>query len=176
MVSAEPNVTIRRGDLFSSDAQTLVNTVNTVGVMGKGLAAQFKSRFPEMFREYALLCEQGAVQLGRPYLWAPLWRPWVLNFPTKGHWRASSKLRDIVIGLDHLIEMHVEWGIMSLAVPPLGCGEGGLDWRVVGPVLYERLGQLTVPVELFVPASTPASEATAEFLGAGEGSAGSVAN
>lgn len=174
MASAESNVMIRRGDLFSSDAQTLVNTVNTVGVMGKGLAAQFKSRFPAMFREYAALCERGAVELGRPYLWVPLWPPWVLNFPTKGHWRADSKLQDIVTGLDHLVEKHLEWGITSLAVPPLGCGEGGLEWRVVGPVLHQRLAELTVPVELFVPASTPASQTTIEFL-SGSAPRGNVA-
>src|SRR4051794_20469037 len=127
------------GDLFSSRAQTLVNTVNCVGVMGKGVALGFKQRYPEMYREYVKKCARGEVMLGRPYLWSPIIPPWVLNFPTKDHWRSESSLEAIVGGLAYLKDRYREWGISSLAVPPLGAGLGGLEWRVVGPTLYQHL-------------------------------------
>ncbi len=124
-----------RGDLFGSDAQTLVNPINCVGVMGKGIALQFKKRFPDMFTEYARRCRGREVRLGEPYLWAPLVLPWVLNFPTKDRWRSASNLEDIVDRLDYLQERYEDWGIESLAVPALGCGAGQLHWKVVAPVL-----------------------------------------
>src|SRR5437764_10708247 len=107
------------GDLFDSKAQTLVNTVNCVGIMGKGVALEFKNRFPEMYRDYVERCRGGAVKLGRPYLYRRLTEPWILNFPTKDHWRSVSKLADIVRGLQFLEEHYDEWDITSLAVPPL---------------------------------------------------------
>ena len=84
------------GDLFESTAQTLVNTVNTVGVMGKGVALGFRKRFPEMYEDYVRRCEQREVQLGRPYLYRRMIPPYIINFPTKGHWRSVSNLADIV--------------------------------------------------------------------------------
>lgn len=152
------------GNLFESEAQTLVNTVNTVGVMGKGIALDFRKNFPQMHREYVELCERGHVRLGEPYLWKQVFPPWVLNFPTKEHWRSSAKLSDIVAGLEHLEEHYEEWGITSLAVPPLGCGEGGLEWRVVGPTLYQHLSRLTIPVELYAPYGTPTEQLARDFL------------
>jgi O-acetyl-ADP-ribose deacetylase (regulator of RNase III)/uncharacterized protein YwgA len=152
------------GDLFESPAQTLVNTVNTVGVMGKGVALEFKRRFPEMFDDYKRRCERGEVHLGRPYLYRHLFPPHVLNFPTKAHWRAVSRLKDIIAGLEYL-ETHVdEWGIESLAVPPLGCGQGGLEWSVVGPTLYQHLDRLQIPVQLYAPHGTPHSELEPRYL------------
>src|SRR3954463_888706 len=127
------------GDIFESGAQTLINTVNTVGVMGKGIALGFKQRFPEMYAEYKALCERGEVRLGRPYVHRPVVGQWIVNFPTKEHWRAQSRLADIVEGLRYLAAHVEEWGVESLAVPPLGCGEGGLEWRVVGSTLLEHL-------------------------------------
>jgi O-acetyl-ADP-ribose deacetylase (regulator of RNase III)/uncharacterized protein YwgA len=164
MTTQTGNVTVRQGDLFESDAQTLVNTVNTVGVMGKGIALGFKQRFPEMYAEYRALCEQRKVKLGRPYLWAPIGGPWVINFPTKQHWRAQSRLSDIVEGLRYLAAHVEEWGVQSLAVPPLGCGEGGLEWRVVGPTLYEHLADLGIPVTLYAPFNAPQAELQIEYL------------
>jgi O-acetyl-ADP-ribose deacetylase (regulator of RNase III) len=108
--------------------QTLVNTVNCVGVMGKGIAATFKKRYPAMFDDYVRRCEHGEVRLGEPYLWTGT-EPWVLNFPTKDHWRSVSRLEDIERGLEYLVEHYQQWGIQSLAVPPLGCGRGA---RLVG--------------------------------------------
>jgi O-acetyl-ADP-ribose deacetylase (regulator of RNase III)/uncharacterized protein YwgA len=152
------------GDLFSSKAQTLVNTINCVGVMGKGIARKFKERFPEMNLDYVARCKRGEVRLGRPYLYRRLYEPWVLNFPTKDHWRSVSRLQDIEAGLRHLAEHYRSWGITSLAVPPLGCGNGQLDWRVIGPTLYRHLCDLEIPVELYAPFGTPENELSEAFL------------
>lgn len=144
-------VEVVRGDLFESGAQTLVNTVNTVGVMGKGVALEFRKRFPSMYEDYRGRCARGEVHLGRPYLYRTPSTPWILNFPTKEHWRSVSRLDAIEQGLRYLEQHYQEWGITSLAVPPLGCGNGQLEWRVVGPVLYRHLQRLDVPVKLYAP-------------------------
>jgi uncharacterized protein YwgA/O-acetyl-ADP-ribose deacetylase (regulator of RNase III) len=154
------------GDLFESKAQTWVNTVNCVGVMGKGVALGFKQRFPDMFVDYEHRCKRGEVRLGRPYLFKRLVEPWILNFPTKHHWRQVTNLKDIIAGLEYLRAHYRDWGIRSLAVPPLGCGNGQLEWRVVGPTLYRYLKRLDVPVELFAPHGTPHAELQPSFLGA----------
>lgn len=160
-------ITVRVGDLFASKAQTLVNTVNCVGIMGKGIALEFKNRFPEMFRDYEKRCKAGQVKLGRPYLYKDLVGKWVLNFPTKSHWRSVSRLDDIVSGLRYLIAHYREWGITSIAVPPLGCGHGQLEWKVVGPTLYRHLSKLGIPVELYAPHGTPADQLGDAFLAEG---------
>ncbi|QSR84366.1 macro domain-containing protein [Methylacidimicrobium sp. B4] len=151
-------------DIFKSKAQTLVNTVNCVGVMGKGIALEFKKRFPEMYEDYVRRCKAKEVKLGQPYLYRSLLPPWILNFPTKDHWRSVSRLEDILDGLDYLKRHLQEWGITSLAVPPLGCGHGRLEWRVVGPALYQHLKRLHIPVELYAPCETPHEELQATFL------------
>lgn len=147
------NVKVVKGDLLESRQQTLVNTVNTVGVMGKGIALAFKKRYPDMFEDYVRRCERGDVVLGRPYVFEAA-DHLVVNFPTKGHWRAVSRLDDIVEGLEHLEANYKEWGVTSLAVPPLGCGNGQLEWEVVGPTLVRHLSRLEIPVELYAPAGT----------------------
>lgn len=152
------------GDLFESKAQTLVNTVNCVGVMGKGIALEFRKRFPGAYREYVGRCENNEVKLGCPYLHKSLTGPWILNFPTKGHWRMVTKLEDIVRGLQHLLKHYRAWGIESLAVPPLGCGQGQLEWRIVGPTLYRYLSEMEIPVELYAPYGTPHEELRSDFL------------
>ncbi len=157
-------ITVRVGDLFASEAQTLVNTVNCVGIMGKGIALEFKTRFPEMFRDYEKRCKAGQVKLGRPFLYKDLVDKWVLNFPTKDHWRSVSRLDDIVEGLRYLVAHYREWGITSIAVPPLGCGHGQLEWKVVGPTLYRYLSELAIPVELYAPHGTPADQRDDGFL------------
>jgi len=157
-------VNVIMGDMFESKAQTLVNTVNCVGIMGKGVALEFKKRFPDMFEDYARRCEAKQVRLGRPYLFKRLLPPWILNFPTKDHWRSVSRLQDIVEGLRYLQYHYKEWGIVSLAVPPLGCGHGQLEWRVVGPTLYRYLKALDIPVELYAPFGTPHEELQPSFL------------
>ncbi len=157
-------VTVKIGNLFESDAQTLVNTVNCVGIMGKGVALSFKERFPDMFNDYAARCRAGQVKLGRRYVYKRVVPPWILNFPTKEHWRSVSRLQDIVEGLRYLETHFREWGIESLAVPPLGCGQGQLEWRVVGPTLYRHLKRLEIPVELYAPFDTPHDELSPTFL------------
>lgn len=128
----------------------LINTVNTVGVMGKGIALAFKKRYPAMYEDYVQRCRSGLVRLGEPY-------PFdagdhvVINFPTKGHWRSVSRLSDIVAGLEYLHANYRKWGIRSLAVPPLGCGNGQLEWSVVGPTLVQHLERFDIPVELYAP-------------------------
>jgi O-acetyl-ADP-ribose deacetylase (regulator of RNase III) len=144
------NVRILEGDLLKSNMHALVNTVNTVGIMGKGVALAFKKRYPEMFRDYVKHCDQGEVQLGKPYVY-PAGDHLIVNFPTKQHWRSVSRLSDIENGLDYFERHYKDWQIKSLAVPPLGCGNGQLEWRVVGPILLRYLERLEIPVELYAP-------------------------
>lgn len=124
------------GDILQSKAHTLINTVNCVGIMGKGIALEFKKRFPEMFDDYVQRCEHKEVKPGLPYLYKTLFPPQVINFPTKDHWKSVSRISDIEKGLQYLLAHYKEWGITSLAIPPLGCGNGQLEWRVVGPLIY----------------------------------------
>jgi O-acetyl-ADP-ribose deacetylase (regulator of RNase III)/uncharacterized protein YwgA len=152
------------GNILDSKAQTIVNTVNCAGIMGKGIALEFKGQFPDMFNDYVARCNRNEVRLGRPYLYKRLTLPWILNFPTKGHWRSVSRIEDIVKGLKYLLQHYKEWEITSLAVPPLGCGQGQLEWKIVGPTLYRFLRQLDIPVELYAPYDTPHEELQAEFL------------
>jgi O-acetyl-ADP-ribose deacetylase (regulator of RNase III)/uncharacterized protein YwgA len=152
------------GDILKSKAQTLVNTVNCVGIMGKGIALKFKEQFPDMFNDYVERCNRKEVKLGKPYLFKRLTSPWILNFPTKEHWRSVSRINDIIQGLKYLLQHYKEWGITSLAVPPLGCGQGQLEWKIVGPTLYRYLSQLDIPIELYAPHGTPHEELKPEFL------------
>jgi len=152
------------GNIFESKAQTLVNTVNCVGIMGKGLALEFKKLFPAMYEDYVSRCKVNKVRLGEPYLYRSLLPPWILNFPTKDHWRSVSRLSDIVAGLEYLEKHYHEWEITSLAVPALGCSNGQLEWRVVGPTLYRYLSRLDIPVELYAPYGTPQEEIEESFL------------
>jgi len=153
------------GNLLDSKAQTLVNTVNCVGIMGKGIALQFKKQFPDMFDDYAKRCTYKQVKLGEPYLYRSLMGPWILNFPTKDHWRSLTRLEDIERGLEYLEAHYREWGITSIAVPPLGCGNGQLEWRVVGPTLYRYLRRFEIPVELYAPVGTPSEQLNESYLG-----------
>ncbi|MBN1782744.1 macro domain-containing protein [bacterium] len=152
------------GDLFESGAQTLINTVNCVGVMGKGIALEFKKRFPEMFKDYQYQCNQDEVKPGRPYLYKTLFPPMIINFPTKKDWRSVTRIKDIQEGLDHLLHHYKEWGIESMAMPPLGCGNGQLDWRDVGPIIYQSLKSIDIPVTLYAPFGTPKKYLDREYL------------
>jgi O-acetyl-ADP-ribose deacetylase (regulator of RNase III)/uncharacterized protein YwgA len=159
------NVRVLEGDLLKSRMHALVNTVNTVGVMGKGIALAFKRRYPEMYRDYVCRCDRHEVKLGEPYPFE-VSDHLIINFPTKQHWRAVSRLSDIVAGLDYLERHYKQWGVRSLAVPPLGCGNGQLEWRVVGPVLLRHLRRLDIPVELYAPhGSSLIDEAQLDLLG-----------
>ncbi|MBZ0168462.1 Macro domain protein [Candidatus Methylomirabilis lanthanidiphila] len=152
------------GDILQSKAQTLINTVNCVGVMGKGIALEFKKRFPDMYDDYVKRCERSEVKPGAPYIYKTLFPPQIINFPTKEHWKSISRLSDIERGLKHLIGHYQEWGVTSLAMPPLGCGNGQLEWRVVGPLMYRFVKDMAIPVELYAPYGTHPKELTMEFL------------
>lgn len=138
------------GDLFESPAQTLVNTVNTVGVMGKGIALTFKRLFPDMFCEYQSLCEQGQLRIGSLHVY-PTDTKIILNFPTKEHWRNPSKLSYIEAGLKTFVGTYEAAGIHSVAFPPLGCGNGELDYAEVRPLMEQYLAPLPIRIYLYAP-------------------------
>lgn len=148
-----------QGDLLRADAEALVNTVNTVGVMGKGIALQFKRAFPEMYTAYRAAAKRGSVRLGSMYVWETglLANPRVIiNFPTKGHWREKSRLADIEAGLEDLVRVVNALRIKSIAMPPLGCGNGGLEWSAVEPLIREVLAGLPdLRVDLYAPQPAP---------------------
>lgn len=152
-------LTTASGNLLQADVDALVNTVNTVGVMGKGIALQFKRAYPAMFAEYQKACRAGDIQLGRMHVWetGSISGPrFIINFPTKGHWRSGSAMKDVVGGLSDLIEVIRGRGIRSIAVPPLGCGNGGLDWADVEPRIRSAFEALPdVDVRIYPPGNTP---------------------
>ena len=140
-----------RGDLFQAPAQTLVNTVNTVGVMGKGIAKTFKEVFPEMFKEYQALCERHELRIGTLHLYRTPHKN-VLNFPTKEHWRNPSRPQYIEAGLRTFVEFYERMGIRSVAFPPLGCGNGELDFEgTVRPLMERYLSKLPIQVFVYAP-------------------------
>lgn len=147
------------GNLLEADVEALVNTVNTVGVMGKGIALQFKQAFPSNYRAYRRACDEDRVVPGTVLLHdvGELSNPrYILNFPTKRHWRSKSRLTDIEAGLVDLRAKLLEHRIGSVAVPPLGCGNGGLDWDEVRPLIVDALSDLeTVEVLVFAPDGPP---------------------
>lgn len=135
----------RRTSLLDSPAQTLVNTVNCVGVMGKGIAREFKDREPTMFARYREICERGELAPGRLWLWRGA-DSWVLNFPTKVHWRQSSRLEWIEQGLQKFLDAYEDLGIREISFPRLGCGNGNLDWYDVRPLMEKYLSRASIPV------------------------------
>jgi O-acetyl-ADP-ribose deacetylase (regulator of RNase III) len=135
----------RRTSLLESPAQTLVNTVNCVGVMGKGLAQAFKDREPAMFKAYKKVCEQGLLEPGKLWLWRGA-DSWTLNFPTKKHWRNPSKLDWVELGLKKFASAYEAQGIKEISFPRLGCGNGGLDWEDVRPLMEHYLLPLPIPI------------------------------
>jgi O-acetyl-ADP-ribose deacetylase (regulator of RNase III) len=156
-------ITLTKGNLIEADAEALVNSVNCEGYMGKGIALQFKKAFPENFKAYQRACRAGDVQPGRMFV-APtgtMLNPrYIINFPTKRKWRAKSRLEDIQVGLKALVDEVRERRIASIAVPPLGCGLGGLNWRDVKPLIEHAFAGLPqVRVLMFEPAGAPAAKA-----------------
>lgn len=152
-------ITLTRGDIVEADAEALVNTVNCVGFMGRGIALQFRRAFPSNFVAYEAACRQGAVIPGRMLVHETGWLTgpkFIINFPTKRHWRARSRIEDIESGLAALVGEVKRLEIRSIAVPPLGCGLGGLDWADVRPRIETAFRPLEdVDVHLFEPSGPP---------------------
>ena len=156
-----------RGNLFDSDAEALVNTVNTHGVMGKGIALEFKKRFPANYEFYRQACEQGQVQIGKMLVFPTqsLQPQYIINFPTKQHWRGRSKLEYIQRGLQDLVCVVQQQGIRSIALPPLGCGHGGLRWEQVKPLIEQAFASLPdVEVQVYEPTEPSLSPVQACLL------------
>ncbi len=146
-------ITYVNGDLFKSPAHVLVNTVNTVGVMGKGVAKEFKRLFPDMFQQYRNLCEDKKFDIGNLFLYRTD-NKWVLNFPTKKHWRNPSRPEYIEKGLKKLVSIYLDVGIYDLAMPLIGCGHGELDWPTqVKPIIEKYMKN--IPIDVFVYLSAP---------------------
>jgi len=152
-------ITQAHGNLLEADVDALVNTVNTVGIMGKGIALQFKRAYPAMFKSYARAAKSHDVQMGRMHVWPTgvMTGPrFIINFPTKGHWRSRSQIADIERGLDDLVRLIRDQGIRSIAIPSLGCGNGGLDWATVEPLIRRKLQSVSdVDVWLYAPEGAP---------------------
>lgn len=151
-----------QGNLLEAEADALVNTVNTEGVMGKGVALQFAKKFPEMLAAYKRACKAGAVLPGRMHIFerGEMFQPrYIINFPTKRHWRSPSRIEDIETGLRGLVQDIERLHIRSIALPPLGCGNGGLDWNDVFPRIKAALEPLkNVRVLVFPPKGAPSAE------------------
>lgn len=152
-------IEFQRGDILGADAEALVNTVNCVGVMGRGIALQVKNAFPENYVAYEVACRKGEVQPGRMFVFdtGQFTNPrYVINFPTKRHWRGKSRLGDIELGLKALVQEVKRLGIRSVAIPPLGCGLGGLEWAEVRPRIESALAEIPdVRAYVFEPAGAP---------------------
>jgi O-acetyl-ADP-ribose deacetylase (regulator of RNase III) len=142
------------GNIFESDAEALVNTVNTVGVMGKGLALQFKERFPANYKFYVAACKNEEVKIGKMFITPTnsFMNPkWIINFPTKKHWMNNSRYEFIEAGLDDLVTQIEKLNIQSIAIPPLGAGQGGLNWDKVKELIQLKLGHLNIEITVFEP-------------------------
>lgn len=149
-------IEFKTGDLLQTSAEALVNTVNTVGVMGKGIALQFKIRFPKNYKIYKDACKKGEFKTGQVLVVKDgdlMDQKWVINFPTKAHWKSPSKYEYIAEGLKSLVEAIKEHKIKSIAIPPLGCGNGGLDWSRVKQMMTEALSESEAQIIIFEPSS-----------------------
>lgn len=158
-------ITFTHGDILRDSSEALVNTVNCMGVMGRGIALQFRNAFPANFKAYVKACKKGEIQPGRMFVHetGALTGPrFIINFPTKRHWRGQSRMEDIESGLVALVELIRTARIRSIAVPPLGCGLGGLEWSAVREKIVAALGSLDeVMVNVYEPAGAPAPEVMA---------------
>lgn len=155
-------IEIVAGNILEAETEAVVNTVNCVGVMGKGIALQFKQAYPDNFKAYKRACDADEVKPGRMFVFetgALVGPRYIINFPTKRHWKGGSKIEDIEAGLRALTDEVQKRAIRSIAVPPLGCGNGGLDWRVIRPMIESAFSELPdVSVRLYAPQGAPEAE------------------
>ena len=171
------NIELRSGDIFKADAEAIVNTVNCVGIMGRGIALQFKKAYPANFREYEAACKAGEVQPGRMFVHetGKFTPRFIVNFPTKRHWKGKSRIEDVESGLLALADEIKARAIKSIAIPPLGAGLGGLDWDDVRPRIEAALRNLPdVQVIIFEPNGAPEQVKSTEVPPMRHGSASLV--
>ena len=145
-------ITLKHGDIFSSKAQAIVAPVNCVGVMGKGLAEEFRRRFPKMNQAYVRDCKNGELRIGRPLLYRDSERI-IICFPTKDDWRKPSQNEFIEAGLKTFVAKYKEWGIESIAFPALGCGLGGLNWESVRSLMMKYFCDLPIEIDVYEPST-----------------------
>ena len=161
-------IKLTHGNILQADVEAIVNTVNCVGVMGKGLALQFKKSWPENTKAYEIACKNQQMQPGRMFVYetGQLANPrYIINFPTKRHWRGASRIEDIEAGLEDLVALIQEKNIISIAIPPLGSGLGGLDWHQVKPKIEKAVAPLSaVHVLIYEPKGAPANEVMARNI------------
>jgi len=152
-------ISYRTGNIILDDSEAIVNTVNCVGVMGKGLALQFKKAFSGNFKKYKSACDRKEVKIGEMFITEQgdmFNRKFIINFPTKDHWKGKSKYEYIESGLDDLAIKIQEYGIKSIAIPPLGAGLGGLDWETVKSMIIDKLGSIQdVSINIYEPLGSP---------------------
>lgn len=156
-------VQVKKGNIFTSECQTLVNTVNCQGVMGAGIALEFKLRLPEMYEQYVDLCKKGEIDIGRSWLYTPREGRWVLNFPTKRQWRYKSKIEYLEAGLKEFLSTYRDSGIKSIAFPVLGASNGGLDEEESLSVMRKYLDRCDIPVEIYRYDPTAMDDLFSEF-------------
>lgn len=143
-------VTLYNTSLFESNCKVLVNTVNCAGAMGKGIALEFKKRYPDMYLKYKEICEQGLLEPGKLWIYpVPDSDLKILNFPTKKHWSSKSKLEYITSGLEKFVNTYKQKGITEIAFPLLGCTNGGLNYQGVLPLMINTLNPLDINVEIY---------------------------
>lgn len=156
------------GNLLAADVEALVNAVNCVGVMGRGIALQFREAFPDNYAAYKTACDRGEVRPGRMFvvdLQRETYPRFIINFPTKRHWRDKSRLEDIRAGMQSLVEEIRQRRISSIAIPPLGCGLGGLDWGEVCPLIEAAFAALPeVVASIYAPTSEPREAVSVEAV------------
>lgn len=144
------NITVINGNIFNTKAQTIVNTVNCVGVMGKGIALVFKLRYPSMFEQYQKYCKQNLIAVGKLWIYkGEPTNPWVLNFPTKTHWKLPSEYEYIEKGLQKFVDTYKEKGITSIAFPLLGANNGELDKDKIMETMLHYLSKCDIPIEIY---------------------------
>lgn len=154
-----------KGDILDSHASALVNTVNLMGIMGKGIALQFKKRFPNNYKEYQKACKENRIGIGKLFVTKEstmFGEQYIINFPTKTDWRKSSEYLYIEEGLTDLIRIINEFGIQSISIPPLGAGNGGLNWERVKRIIEQRLSHLAIDIYLYEPSTTIIEKLKAE--------------
>lgn len=148
-------INIIKGDILKQNTEAIVNTVNCVGVMGRGIALSFRENYPENYKEYKTACDKGEVAPGRMFVYFTgdiFERRYIINFPTKKHWKEKSRIDYIKNGLDDLVKVINEYKIKSITIPPLGCGLGGLDWNIVRPIIENSMSKLPdVEVNIIEP-------------------------